>query len=97
MDKFSDEYFRLLAKDLMFEVSDEEIQELKKDFVEVEKQVQLFESIDTNGIDEMIYPFDVSNTFLREDEIGETLSLEDALSNAKDVQDDLIHIPKVVK
>ena len=46
MEKFSSEYFRKLANDLKFEVSDEEIEELKKDFIEVEKQVELFDSID---------------------------------------------------
>ena len=41
MEKFSTEYFHKLANDLKFDLSDEEIEELKKDFVAVEKQVSL--------------------------------------------------------
>ena len=43
MEKFSTEYFHKLANDLKFDLSDEEIEELKKDFVAVEEQVSLFE------------------------------------------------------
>ena len=49
MEKFSTEYFHKLANDLKFDLSDEEIEELKKDFVAVEKQVSLFEKVDTHN------------------------------------------------
>lgn len=97
MEKFSSEYFKKLANDLKFDLSEEEIEELKKDFVEVEKQVQLFDSIDTEGIDPMVYPFETPTVFIREDEVKEVLSQEDALKNAKDVRMGHIHVPKVVK
>ena len=97
MEKFSSEYFRKLANDLKFEVSDEEIEELKKDFIEVEKQVELFDSIDTANVKEMVYPFETPTVFLREDETGEVLSQKDALKNAKDVRMGPVHVPKVVK
>lgn len=97
MEKFSSEYFKKLANDLKFDLSEEEIEELKKDFVEVEKQVQLFDSIDTDGIDPMVYPFETPTTFIREDEVEEVLSQEEALKNAKDVRMGHIHVPKVVK
>ena len=67
MEKFSNEYFHKLANDLKFDLSDEEINELKKDFIEVEKQVELFEKIDTTGVEPMVYPFEEATTFLRED------------------------------
>ena len=41
MEKISNEYFHKLANDLKFDLSDDEINELKKDFIEVEKQVEL--------------------------------------------------------
>lgn len=97
MEKFSSEYFRKLANDLKFEVSDKEIEELKKDFIEVEKQVELFDSIDTDNVKEMVYPFETPTVFLREDETGEVLSQKDALKNAKDVRMGHVHVPKVVK
>ena len=42
MEKFSTEYFRKLASDLKFSLTDEEIEALKKDFEAVEAQVHLF-------------------------------------------------------
>ena len=47
MEKFSNEYFKKLANDLKFDLSDEEIEALKKDFIALEQQVELFDSIDT--------------------------------------------------
>ena len=97
MEKFSNEYFHKLANDLKFDLSDDEINELKKDFIEVEKQVELFEKIDTMGVEPMVYPFEEATTFLREDIEEDVLSQEDALKNVKDVRMGHVHVPKVVK
>ncbi|UNT95669.1 Asp-tRNA(Asn)/Glu-tRNA(Gln) amidotransferase subunit GatC [Allobaculum mucilyticum] len=97
MEKFSTEYFRKLASDLKFSLSDEEIEELKKDFQAVEAQVELFESIDTEGVEPMVFPFEEETVFLRDDEVADVLSREDALSNAPDVRMGHVHVPKVVK
>lgn len=97
MEKFSTEYFRKLAADLKFDLSDEEIEELKKDFIAVEKQVELFDTIDTDGVEPMVYPFETPTVFLREDEAADTLDQKDALKNAPDVRMGHIHVPKVVK
>lgn len=97
MEKFSTEYFRKLANDLRFDLNDQEIESLKKDFVEVEKQVTLFESIDTDNIEPMVYPFETPTTYLREDVVNEVLSQEEALANVKEVRMGHVHVPKVVK
>lgn len=97
MEKFSTEYFRKLASDLKFDLSDAEIEELKKDFAAVEKQVELFDSVNTDGVEPMVYPFETPTVFLREDEVCETLEQSDALANAADVRMGHIHVPKVVK
>ena len=73
MEKFSTEYFHKLANDLKFDLSDEEIEELKKDFVAVEEQVSLFEKVDTEGVEPMVYPFEAPTTFLREDVVSDVL------------------------
>ena len=67
MEKFSTEYFRKLASDLKFSLTDEEIEALKKDFEAVEAQVHLFEQVDTEGVEPMIWPFETPTVFLRED------------------------------
>lgn len=97
MEKFSTEYFHKLANDLKFDLSDEEIEELKKDFVAVEEQVSLFEKVDTDGGEPMVYPFEAPTTFLREDVVSDVLSQEDALKNVKDARMGHVHVPKVVK
>lgn len=97
MEKFSTEYFHKLANDLKFDLSDEEIEELKKDFVAVEKQVSLFEKVDTEGVEPMVYPFEAPTTFLREDVVSDVLTQEEALTNVKDARMGHVHVPKVVK
>ena len=97
MEKFSTEYFHKLANDLKFDLSDEEIEELKKDFVAVEKQVSLFEKVDTQGVEPMVYPFETPTVFLREDVVSDVLTQEEALKNVKDARMGHVHFPKVVK
>ena len=93
MEKFSTEYFHKLANDLKFDLSDEEI----KDFVAVEEQVSLFEKVDTEGVEPMVYPFEAPTTFLREDVVSDVLTQEEALTNVKDARMGHVHVPKVVK
>lgn len=45
----------------------------------------------------MIYPFEAPTVFLREDIKADTLSQDQALSNAADVRMGHVHVPKVVK
>ena len=97
MEKFSTEYFHKLANDLKFDLSDEEIEELKKDFVAVEEQVSHFEKVDTEGVEPMVYPFEAPTTFLREDVVSDLLTQEEALTNVKDARMGHVHVPKVVK
>ena len=78
-------------------MSDEEIEELKKDFVAVEEQVSLFEKVDTEGVEPMVYPFEAPTTFLREDVVSDVLTQEEALKNVKDARMGHVHVPKVVK
>ena len=89
MEKFSTEYFHKLSNDLKFE--------LKKDFVAVEEQVSLFEKVDTEGVEPMVYPFEAPTTFLREDVVSDVLTQEEALKNVKDARMGHVHVPKVVK
>ena len=79
------------------DLSDEEIEELKKDFVAVEEQVSLFEKVDTEGVEPMVYPFEAPTTFLREDVVSDLLTQEEALTNVKDARMGHVHVPKVVK
>ena len=97
MEKFSTEYFHKLANDLKFDLSDEEIEELKKDFVAVEEQVSLFEKVDTEGVEPMVYPFEAPTTFLREDVVSNVITQDEAMSNVKKKLEGHFVLPKVVK
>ena len=57
------------------------------------------ELIDANDVDEltpMTFPFDVTVTYLRDDDVIETIDTQEALMNAKDVVENQIRLPKVV-
>ena len=97
MEKFSSEYFQRLAADLKFSLSEDEIRSLQHDFEEVERQMELFDAVDTEGVEPMVYPFEAPTAFLREDVECETISQAEALANVKDVRMGHVHVPKVVK
>jgi len=90
-------YFRKLAKQLMFDLSDEEADDIIAEFHTLESQLQLLEKIDTNGVEEMIYPFEQPTSFMREDEPKDMLSQEDALANVSRVKQGHVVVCKVVK
>ncbi len=97
MEQMDKEYFQKLAKQLMFELSDDEITQLQAEFVTLQKQIALLEAIDTDGVEEMVYPFEAETHFLRSDTVTHVISREDALRNAKAVMAGHVHVPKVVK
>lgn len=90
-------YFKQLAHQLMFDVSDQEIKELQAEFEILEEQIKMLERINTEGVEEMVYPFEQETQFLREDVVDHTIAREDALQNAKAVMAGHVHVPKVVK
>ena len=97
MERKDKEFYQALARQLMFELSDEEAEEVKSEFTYLLEQLELLEKVDTDGIEEMIYPFEDETSYIREDEVGEYLSQEDALKNAKKVKQGMVLVPKVVK
>ena len=97
MKEITKEALKECASKLMFELSDEELDTLYNEFSVICEQMSLIGEIP--GVDEaspMTFPFDVTNTFLREDEASKPLDRDEALRNAKDVVDGQIRLPKVV-
>ena len=98
MKEVTKEILKNTAKTLMFEISDEECELLFKEFDIIIKQMELIGEID--GVDQaerMTFPFEVSNSFLREDEPTPPLSKDNVLKNAPEVVNGQIKLPKVVK
>ena len=86
-----------LARDTMFDISDDEMPALIEEYNMFMNHVQFLESIDTQDVEPLAFPYEVETTFLREDEVSHIISREDALKNAKSIQDYQIKVPRVVK
>ena len=91
------EYFQKLANQLMFNISDEEADELVSEFGTLEKQFAIMEEIDTDGVEEMIYPFEEPTTYIRHDEPDHVISQDDAMRNVTKKLEGHFVLPKVVK
>lgn len=85
-----------LGRKTMFDVSDEEMPALIEEYNVFMSHVKALEAIDTTGVDPLAFPYEIETTFLRDDEDTYTISREEALQNAKSIQDNQIKVPKVV-
>ena len=98
MKKISKEVLQLTANKLMFDLTDEQYERLEKEFEVLIKHMNIIGEIE--GVDDaepMSFPFDVTNSYLREDVAEKPLDRKEALKNAQDVVDGQISVPKVVK
>ena len=91
------EYFQKLANQLMFNLSNEEADELVSEFGTLEQQFALMEEINTDGVEEMIYPFEEPTTNIRHDEPDHVISQDDAMRNVTKKLEGHFVLPKVVK
>ena len=91
------EEIKELGRQIRFECSDEEAASIAADFDLLEKQLAFFEEIDTENVEEMVYPFDVETVFLREDVENDVLSREEVLANVSRVREGHFVVPKVVR
>ena len=97
MKPVSKEVLKTAASKLMFEMDDNQYDQFIKELNIFLKQVDLIGDIPhIDDVTPMTFPFEVANSYLREDEVEEPLSQEEALKNASDVKDGQIRLPKVV-
>lgn len=97
MATFDKEYFKKLAHGIMIDISDDEVSELQEEFKGLLEQIDVLQEIDTQGVEEMVYPFELETTLLREDVVDNVITQEEALANVKSVRAGHVHVPKVVK
>ena len=98
MKKVTLEVLKEATNKLMFDMSEEQYQNLLNEFDIILSQMELISEIE--GVDEvepMTFPYELSTDYLREDVASAPLNKEDALKNAKDVVDGQISIPRVIK
>ena len=97
MKEVNKEVLKDAANRLLFDMKDEEYDTLLDEFGVIQHQLKLIANI--KGVDEvtpMTFPFDVTITYLREDEPITPLKQEEVLKNAHDIKDGQIKLPKVV-
>ena len=86
------------ARLLMFEMDEEEYTTLQDEFDVILKQMDLIGQIE--GIDKvspMTFPFKNTDVTLREDEVGDYLTVGEVLENSKHVVNDQVKVPRVVE
>ena len=90
-------YFRKLANQLMFDLSDEEADDIIREFETLNSQLALLDAVDTDGVEIMVYPFEDDTDFLRKDEVTNVITQEEALANVMDKIEGHFVLPRVVK
>lgn len=86
------------AKKLMFEMNDEEYKTLQEEFDIILKQMDLIGKIENlKNIEPMTFPFLLKNVEMREDIPKKSLDINDVLKNAKEVENSMVKVPKVVE
>ena len=86
------------AHKLMFDMDEEEYQTLQEEFDVILEQMELIEKIpNIKEVEPMTFPFPLEEAALREDEIGEYLTVDEVLSNVKHQVRDQVKVPKVVE
>ena len=96
MEKHTPAYFKSLAKQLRFELTDEEAQNISDEFEILIDQMNLLNAIDTDTVSPMVYPFEEPTSFMREDVADQVLSAQEALKNAPSSKNGFFVTKKVV-
>jgi aspartyl-tRNA(Asn)/glutamyl-tRNA(Gln) amidotransferase subunit C len=96
-EKIDAEYLKKLAHQLMFDLTDEEAAGLEQEFSTLQKQMAYLDAVNTDGVEEMAYPFEEETTFLRPDEVSNVISQDEALQNVDKKIEGHFVLPKVVK
>ncbi len=94
--KITKNLIKELAADVMLELDENEVNEitnLENDILNKFEKVLL---INTEGVEEAHYPFDLTNSYLREDEVSKTTPKAKVLRNAPQTSEGYVVIEKVV-
>ena len=94
--KVNNKLIQDIAKLSKLKFDDSAEEKMKADLEKMLAFVNKLNEIDTEGIDPLIYMSEEINV-LREDEISENTSQEDALKNAPEKDSDYFKVPTVLK
>ena len=88
------------AKNLMFEMNEDEYKTLEDEFNIILKQMEFIDNIDDiNEVIPMTFPFDLDldDRCLREDTYNNEISFDDMKVNINEYKNNMIKVPKVVE
>lgn len=93
--KITDEKIEALAhlSRLSFEGTEKE--SIKKDLENILDMCEKMKSVDTDGVEPLIYMTNAQNV-LRKDEVSQEITREEALKNAPKKDSDFFRVPKVI-
>ena len=93
--KITDEKIEALAhlSRLSFEGAEKE--SIKKDLENILDMCEKMKSVDTDGVEPLIYMTNAQNV-LRKDEVSQEITREEALKNAPKKDSDFFRVPKVI-
>lgn len=92
------ETLEMLASKLMFTMEDDEYKTLSDEFEIILKQMDMIGKIENIcDVEPLIYPFELSDVCLRDDEVKEELEIDDILINSGDNLYNQVKLPKVVE
>lgn len=93
--QLSREDVRKVADLARLEFSDAELDLLTEQLGKIVSFVEQLGEVDTSGVEEMAHPLDV-HSVLRPDQLGQSLSRDDALANAPSRDDECFLVPAVM-
>ncbi|QVK01790.1 Asp-tRNA(Asn)/Glu-tRNA(Gln) amidotransferase subunit GatC [Mycoplasma mycoides] len=96
-NRFNKEFWKELAHDFMFELNDEELENLMSVEDKLFDDFKKITSIDTTGVEPTFYTVNQIHSYLRDDEPIQTNCQKEILENAPTKHDDYITIARVVK
>ncbi|MDY6766294.1 MAG: Asp-tRNA(Asn)/Glu-tRNA(Gln) amidotransferase subunit GatC [Candidatus Nanohaloarchaea archaeon] len=92
----SREEIQQVAENARLDLSAEEVDDLREDLEDILDSFAALDDIDTDGVDPALHPIDHGERS-REDDPGECLSQEAALSNAENTEDGYFKGPRAVE
>ena len=98
MAKFTKEMVINYADKLLIGLTDEEVKMVLNEFEDIDKQIDLINNISNiENVEPMTHCLDDFEYVLREDEVEESVSIDELLQNCDSTLDREVCVPKVVE
>lgn len=77
-------------------IDEQELDDIYEKVNEIDQYLALLNKVNTEYVEGMSFPFALTSNYLREDEVDDMLTQEEALANASEVEDGYVKYVKVV-